>query len=61
MGRMIADVLGSSANGISRQEVEKVLSASQQDALLVLYLSNLVQTQMALADKLGTAYCPITL
>lgn len=59
MGRLLADVVASASGALSRPEVDRVLQESQQDSMLVMYLAKLVQTQMAIADKLGTSTLPI--
>lgn len=58
VGRFLADTIAAVPR-LSAAEVDRLVSDSAQDALLIVYLANLVRTQLALADKLGTAALPI--
>ncbi|CAK0783793.1 hypothetical protein CVIRNUC_006993 [Coccomyxa viridis] len=58
LGRYLADTV----TGIPRfeaEEFESMLTDSTQDSLLVMYLSNLVRSHLALADRLGTSTLPL--
>ena len=58
LGRFLADTV----TGIPRfeaEEFESMLTDSTQDSLLVMYLSNLVRSHLALADRLGTSTLPL--
>ena len=57
-GRFLADTV-TSVPHISSEELERLVADNAQDALLILYLANLVRTQLALADRLGTAALPL--
>ena len=57
-GRFLADTV-TSVPRISPEELERLVADNAQDALLILYLANLVRTQLALADRLGTAALPL--
>ena len=46
-------------NSGDSQELEQLVAGNAQDALLIMYLANLVKAQMALADRLGTAQLPL--
>lgn len=59
VGRVLSEVVSLAASALSKEEVERALNDAQQDSMLVLYLSTLVRTQLALADKLQTATLPI--
>lgn len=58
IGRSIAEAV-SQVPFISKQDLEQLTNDSAQDVLLIMYLSNLVRTQLALADRLGTAALPL--
>ncbi|KAK9820279.1 hypothetical protein WJX72_008550 [[Myrmecia] bisecta] len=58
IGRYLADTVAA-VPFISKEEFEQLFNDSAQDVMLIMYLSNLVQAQIALADKLGTAALPI--
>ena len=55
---MVADALAA-LPPLPPADLEAMAAASAQDALLVLYLSKLLEAQVALADRLGTASLPI--
>lgn len=56
--RALADALAA-LPPLPPADLEAMAAASAQDALLVLYLSKLLEAQVALADRLGTASLPI--
>lgn len=58
LGRLIADTVRSVPQ-IPAEELEQMVADDAQDALLIMYLANLVRTQLALADRLGTAALPL--
>lgn len=58
IGRFLADSV-SAVPHLSREELGQLCADNSQDMLLLLYLSSLVKTQLALADKLGTASLPL--
>lgn len=58
VGRYLADTCAA-VPYIRKEDFEQLLQDNTQDALLVMYLSNLVKAHVALADKLGTAALPI--
>ncbi|KAL6749104.1 eukaryotic translation initiation factor 3f [Haematococcus lacustris] len=58
MGRYIADTLAAVPR-FSRADFERLFNESVQDTLMITYLSNLVRTQVALAERLGTSQLPI--
>lgn len=58
LGRLIADTVRSVPR-IAPEELEQLVADDAQDALLIMYLANLVRTQLALADRLGTAALPL--
>lgn len=58
IGRSIAEAV-SQVPFISKPDLEQLTNDSAQDVLLIMYLSNLVRTQLALADRLGTAALPL--
>ncbi|DBB14180.1 hypothetical protein WJX82_001868 [Trebouxia sp. C0006] len=58
VGRYIADTCAA-VPYIRKEDFEQLLQDNTQDALLVMYLANLVRAHVALADKLGTAALPI--
>jgi translation initiation factor 3 subunit F len=58
VGRYLADTCAA-VPYIRKEDFEQLLQDNTQDALLVMYLANLVRAHVALADKLGTAALPI--
>ncbi|KAK9843940.1 hypothetical protein WJX84_006794 [Apatococcus fuscideae] len=58
IGRSLAEAV-SQVPFISKTDLEQLTNDSAQDVLLIMYLSNLVRTQLALADRLGTAALPL--
>ena len=58
VGRYLADTCAA-VPYIRKEDFEQLLQDNTQDALLVMYLSDLVKAHVALADKLGTAALPI--
>lgn len=58
IGRFLADTVDAVPQ-LDRDELEKLFHDNVQDILLVMYLANLVQTHVALADKLGTMSLPL--
>ena len=58
LGRLLADTV-KSVPSIPPEELEQLVADDAQDALLIMYLANLVRTQLALADRLGTAALPL--
>ena len=58
LGRVLADTV-MSVPRIPPEELEQLVADNAQDALLIMYLANLVRTQLALADRLGTAALPL--
>ncbi len=44
---------------LERGDFERLFNDGVQDVLLVSYLSNLLRTQVALAERLGTSQLPI--
>ena len=58
VGRHLTDTVAGVPN-LGPEIFEALLTDSAQDALLVMYLSNLVRAHVALADRLGTAHLPI--
>lgn len=58
VGRYLADTCAA-VPYIRKEDFEQLLQDNTQDALLVMYLANLVQAHVALADKLGTAALPL--
>jgi translation initiation factor 3 subunit F len=58
IGRYLADTL-SVVPHFSKPDFERLFNESTQDVMMVTYLSNLLRTQIALADKLGTSQLPI--
>lgn len=58
IGRFLADTVDAVPQ-LEREELEKLYHDNMQDVVLVMYLANLVQTQIALADKLGTMSLPL--
>lgn len=58
IGRYLADTL-SVVPHFSKPEFERLFNESVQDTMMVTYLSNLLRTQVALAEKLGTSQLPI--
>mmetsp|Transcript_11231 Transcript_11231/g.33713 ORF Transcript_11231/g.33713 Transcript_11231/m.33713 type:complete len:288 (-) Transcript_11231:1486-2349(-) len=58
IGRFLADTVDAVPQ-LDRDELEKLFHDNVQDVLLVMYLANMVQTHIALADKLGTMSLPL--
>lgn len=58
IGRYLADVIGAVPIN-TKQEFKQLFDSSVQDILLVLYLSNLVRSHVALAEKLSTFALPL--
>ena len=58
IGRYLADTL-SVVPHFSKPDFERLFNESVQDVMMVTYLSNLLRTQIALAEKLGTSQLPI--
>lgn len=58
IGRYLADTL-SLVPHFSKPDFERLFNESVQDVMMVTYLSNLLRTQIALAEKLGTSQLPI--
>lgn len=58
IGRYLADTL-SLVPHFSKPDFERLFNESVQDVMMVTYLSNLLRTQIALAEKLGTNQLPI--
>ena len=58
VGRYLADTL-SVVPHFSKPDFERLFNESVQDVMMVTYLSNLLRTQIALAEKLGTSQLPI--
>ena len=58
IGRYLSDTI-SAIPYISPDEFDKLFEDNMQDMLLVMYLSSLMRTQLAIADKLGTQLLPI--
>jgi hypothetical protein len=58
IGRYLADTL-SLVPHFGKAEFERLFNESVQDVMMVSYLSNLLRTQIALAEKLGTSQLPI--
>ena len=58
VGRYLADTCAA-VPYIRKEDFEQLLQDNTQDAMLVMYLANLVRAHVALADKLGTAALPI--
>lgn len=58
LGRLLADTVRS-VPCIPPDELEQLVADDAQDALLIMYLANLVRTQLALADRLGTSALPL--
>mmetsp|Transcript_18024 Transcript_18024/g.38749 ORF Transcript_18024/g.38749 Transcript_18024/m.38749 type:complete len:285 (+) Transcript_18024:190-1044(+) len=58
IGRHLADTLAAVPH-FSKPEFERLFNENVQDVMMVTYLSNLLRTQLALAEKLGTSQLPI--
>lgn len=58
IGRYLADTIAAVPH-LSKPELAQLCADTSQDMMLLLYLSSLVRTQLALADKLGTAALPL--
>jgi len=58
IGRHLADTLASIPR-LEPSEFERMFNEGIQDQLLVSYFANLVRTQVALAERLGTAALPL--
>merc|ERR1711934_190617 len=58
IGRYISDTLGVIPN-LSAEAINDIIHTNSQDVALVKYLSWMVQTQLALSEKLGTDCMPI--
>lgn len=58
IGRYLADTIAAIPY-VSPEEFDKLFEDNMQDMLLVMYLSSLMRTQLAIADKLGTQLLPI--
>eukprot|EP00798_Chlamydomonas_sp_ICE-L_P015670 gene15670-21774_t len=58
IGRYLADTLALVPH-FSKADFERLFNDNVQDVLMVTYLSNLLRTQIALAEKLGTSQLPI--
>mmetsp|Transcript_14200 Transcript_14200/g.40249 ORF Transcript_14200/g.40249 Transcript_14200/m.40249 type:complete len:284 (+) Transcript_14200:165-1016(+) len=58
IGRYLSDTVAAIPY-ISPVDFEKMYEDNMQDMLLVMYLSSLMRTQLAIADKLGTQLLPI--
>lgn len=58
VGRYLAETIASVPH-FSREEFERLMEDNMNDVLLVMYLSNLIRTHIALADKLGTMQLPL--
>lgn len=56
--RYLADIIGAVPCS-DKQEFKTLFDNSVQDILLVLYLSNLVRSHVALAEKLSTFALPL--
>lgn len=53
LGRLLSEACAAVPR-LSKHSVDGMFADAVQDVLLVMYLSNLTRTQLALADKLGT-------
>lgn len=58
IGRYLAETVAALPY-VSPQEFDKLFEDNMQDMLLLMYLSSLMRTQIAIADKLGTQLLPI--
>jgi translation initiation factor 3 subunit F len=58
VGRFLSDTVDAVPR-VTKEELEALYTDNVQDVLLIMYLSSLVRTHVALADKLGTAQLPI--
>lgn len=58
IGRYLADIL-SVVPHFSKPDFERLFNESVTDVMMVSYLSNLLRTQIALAEKLGTNQIPL--
>lgn len=58
VGRYLADTCAA-VPYVRKEDLEQLVQDNTQDALLVMYLANLVRAHVALADKLGTAALPL--
>jgi translation initiation factor 3 subunit F len=58
IGRYLSDTVAAIPY-ISPEDFDKMFEDNMQDMLLLMYLSNLMRTQLAIADKLGTQLLPI--
>jgi len=58
LGRHISEALGVIPN-LSAETIDNIIHTNSQDIALVEYLSWMVQTQLALSEKLGTDCMPI--
>ena len=58
IGRYLSDTLGAIPN-LTAATIEDIIHTSSQDVALVEYLSWMVQTQLALSERLGTDCMPI--
>ncbi|KAK9805898.1 hypothetical protein WJX73_002723 [Symbiochloris irregularis] len=58
IGRYLADTVAAVPQ-LTPQVLSQVCADTSQDMVLLMYLSSLVRTQLALADKLGTASLPL--
>ena len=58
LGRFLADTVAGVPQ-LTPDELSQLSADSSQDLLLLMYLSSLTRTQLALADKLGTASLPL--
>ena len=58
VGRFLADAVSSMPH-LSPAALDQAAAEDSQDMLLLLYLSQLVQAHLALADQLGTSSLPL--
>ena len=58
IGRYISDTLGVIPN-LTTETIDKIIHTNSEDVALVEYISWMVQTQLALSEKLGTDCMPI--
>lgn len=56
--RFLADALATVPH-FKASDFQQLFNSEVQDVLLITYLSNLVRTQVALGEKLGTAQLPL--
>lgn len=59
IGRHLAETVASIPN-FSKEEFQRMMNEGVQDVMLMMYMSNLIKANIALADKLGTTQLPLT-